>query len=317
MLRETRLLEKASTPTPVSHVWTGVLWMVLCLISFIGMALASRELSYSMPILEVLLLRSLVGVAIMLLLARRFLPELLQLTDIRLHFFRNTIHFGAQYLWTVAVTVLPLAYVFALEFTMPIWVALFAWMALGEKISRTRAYAILISFVGVLIVLSPSGGLNPAALMVLAAAAGYGASAVFVKRLTAHSSAAVIVTWMVLMQLPMSALALFLAGEGVWPSLENLPWILMLGAATLSAHYTMARALKLIDASLAIPIDFLRVPLIAAVGWVFYGESISAAVFAGAALIAAANFFAVRREAASAIPMKPEGEAIQAERATR
>ena len=281
---------------PRGFEWSGVLWMIACLSSFIGMAVASRELAGSMPIMQVLLVRSAVGLAIMLLVGRKVLPELMRAKDLRLHAWRNLVHFSAQYCWTVGVVLLPLAYVFALEFTMPIWVAIFACLALGERITRIRAGAIAASFVGVLIILRPTGGLEPAALMVLAAAAGYGASAVFVKRLTTASSPAAIVTWMVLMQLPMAAAMLWLTDGWVWLRWSDAPWIVTLGAATLAAHYTMARALQVMDASLAIPIDFLRVPLVAILGWALYGESLSAAVFIGAALIAGANFLAMRAE---------------------
>lgn len=286
-------------PTPDRSVSVaGVLWMLGSLMSFIGMAVASRQLSGGMPIIEILVLRSLVGLGVVMVLLPRLWPELRQRRDLPLHLARNVVHFGAQYAWTLGVALLPLAQVFALEFTMPIWVALFAWAALGERISQTRIIAIAASFLGVLIVLRPGAGMvDPAALIVLLAAAGYGASAVFVKRLTRQSSAAVIVVWMVVLQLPMGALALALTGGWVTPRMTDLPWIVILGLTALSAHYTMAQALRVMDASIAIPIDFLRVPLIAVIGWLLYAEPVSAGVFFGAAIIVGANFAAMRAEA--------------------
>ena len=276
----------------------GILWMIGSLASFITMAVASRELSASMPIAQILVLRSIVGLAVVLILARRLLPELRQMRDIRLHAARNLVHFGAQYCWTLGVALMPLAEVFALEFTMPIWVALFAWAALGERIGRARILAMLASFIGVLIVLRPGAGIvDPAAFFVLLAAAGYGASAVFVKRLTRHCSPAIIVVWMVLMQLPMGLALMVFQGEWAPVASGDLPWVLLVGISALSAHYTMAQALRLMDASIAIPIDFLRVPLIAVVGWLLYAEPISAAVFIGAGVIFSANFLAMRSEA--------------------
>ena len=276
----------------------GILWMIGSLASFITMAVASRELSASMPIAQILVLRSIVGLAVVLILARRLLPELRQMRDIRLHAARNLVHFGAQYCWTLGVALMPLAEVFALEFTMPIWVALFAWAALGERIGRPRILAMLASFIGVLIVLRPGAGIvDPAAFFVLLAAAGYGASAVFVKRLTRHCSPAIIVVWMVLMQLPMGLALMVFQGEWAPVASGDLPWVLLVGISALSAHYTMAQALRLMDASIAIPIDFLRVPLIAVVGWLLYAEPISAAVFIGAGVIFSANFLAMRSEA--------------------
>ncbi|WP_221931979.1 DMT family transporter [Paracoccus sp. M683] len=276
----------------------GVLWMIGSLASFIGMAVGSRELADTMTIPQILVMRSLVGLAVVLILARHLLPELRQLRDIRLHGLRNLVHFGAQYCWTLGVALMPLAEVFALEFTMPIWVAIFAWAFLGERIGLARVLAIAASFIGVLIVLRPGAGIvDPAALYVLLAAAGYGASAVFVKRLTRGSSPQVIVVWMVLMQLPMGLVLLGLQGGAMMPVPADLPWILLVGITALSAHYTMARALRVMDASVAIPIDFLRVPLIALIGWLLYAEPISAAVFIGAAVIFGANLLAMRSEA--------------------
>ena len=130
--------------------------------------------------------------------------------------------------------------------------------------------------------------------LVLAAALGYGLSAVLVKLLTRSCSPGVIVAWMVLMQMPLGlAFALF-----DWRPVEacNLPWIIVAGLTGLSAHYTMARAFRILDASAAIPIDFLRVPLIALIGYYFYGELVSPWLLLGAGMILAANYYALRAE---------------------
>lgn len=273
----------------------GVLWMTGSLASFIGMAVASRELSANLSTFQILAFRSLVGVAIIALFARRLLPELRRRASLGLNLLRNSVHFGAQYCWTLGVALLPLAEVFALEFTMPVWVAIFAMLILGERITPPRIIAIAISFLGVMVILRPGVQvLDPASFLVLIAAAGYGLSMVLVKMLTRSCSPAVIVVWMVLMQLPMGlALAAF-----DWRPVEsgNLPWILLAGVTGLSAHYSMARALKILDASLAIPIDFLRMPLIALVGFYFYGEPLSIWLLIGAAMILAANYYALRAE---------------------
>ena len=115
-------------------------------------------------------------------------------------------------------------------------------------------------------------------------------------RLTRGSSPQIIVVWMVLMQLPMGLALMALRGGWVMPAAGDLVWILLIGITALTAHYTMAQALRVLDASIAIPIDFLRVPLIAVIGWLLYAEPLSAAVFFGAAVIFGANFLAMRSE---------------------
>lgn len=273
----------------------GLVWMVGCLASFIGMAVASRELADSLSVVQILFFRSLVGLGVLALLAPGVFPACRKAGRIGLHLIRNLVHFAAQYCWTLGVVLLPLAEVFALEFTMPVWVAIFAWMLLGERIHRARLIAVLGSFAGVLVILRPGGEIiDPAAFFVLAAAMGYGLSIVLVKRLSQDCPPLVIVTWMIVMQLPMG-LGLALLD---WRSLDlsDLPWILLAGGTALSAHYTMARALRLLEASTVVPIDFARVPLIALVGFWVYGEALDPWLGLGALVIFGANYYALRHE---------------------
>jgi S-adenosylmethionine uptake transporter len=282
--------------TKTSQVSIGVFWMIACLASFIGMAVASRELSETLSVFQILFFRSLVGLVVILIFARSILPELRRVQRFNLHLARNAVHFGAQYCWTLGVVLLPLAEVFALEFTMPVWVALFAYLFLGERISRPRLVAVVVSFLGILVILRPGVTIiNPASFIVLLAAMGYGLSIIMVKRLTRECSPTIIVVWMILLQLPMGlALAVL---DWNTPFLANMPWIILAGITGLSAHYAMAQALRLLDASIAIPIDFFRVPLIALIGFYFYGEAIELWLLIGAVMIFGSNYYALRKEA--------------------
>ena len=118
--------------------WIGLGWMALSMGSFIGMTIGSREMAATLSIRQVLFFRALVGFFIIAVFIRRLWPELRQMRQFRLHLLRNAVHFTGQYFWTIGVVLLPLASVFALEFTMPIWVAFFAWAILGERLTRPR-----------------------------------------------------------------------------------------------------------------------------------------------------------------------------------
>lgn len=287
---------QSADPPKVTGVAVGALWMLGCLASFVGMAVASRELSETLSVFQILFFRSVVGVVIILMFARALMPELKKMERFGFHLARNGVHFAAQYCWTLGVALLPLAEVFALEFTMPVWVALFAFLLLGEQISKPRLFAVFVSFLGILVILRPGLTIvDPISFVVLLSAMGYGLSVIMVKSLTRDCSSAIIVVWMVLLQLPMGlVLAMF---DWRPPSLGDLPWIIVAGATALSAHYTMAQALRMLDASIAIPIDFFRVPLIALVGFYFYGESIEIWLLIGAAMIFGSNYYALRKEA--------------------
>src|SRR5690606_28002446 len=194
---------------------------------------------------------------------------------------RNAIHFAGQFCWVIGVAVLPLAQVFAIEFTMPIWVALMAAFFLRERLTVPRIVAVIGGFIGVLIIVRPGlAGFNPASVLVLACAIFFSASVVMTKVLTRTDSTLAIVFFMALVQLPMGLVPAL--NDWVAPGLAQLPWILLIGAAALTAHYTLTRALRIADASVILPIDFMRVPLVAVVGFLLYNEALDPWVFLGA-----------------------------------
>jgi drug/metabolite transporter (DMT)-like permease len=264
-----------------------VLWMTGTLLSFSVMAIAIRGLSGSLSIVEILAVRATVGLLIVVaVMAVR--PELrhgINRNRLGLHVLRNSIHFGSQYLWAWSLLLLPLATVFALEFTMPAWMIVLAPFFLGERMTPSRIGAVVLGVAGVLVIVRPGlDTFQPAALMVLAAAFGYAVQIIATKKLTVTDSTFAIVFWMNVIQL-----VLGVAGAGVtfvgkigW---DLMPVIIALGTAGLFAHFCMTNAFRAGDASLVVPLDFLRIPLIAVVGWWLYSEPLDIFVFAGAGLI--------------------------------
>jgi drug/metabolite transporter (DMT)-like permease len=282
------------------HIGRVLLWMTGALVSFTTMAVSIRSLSGALNIFEILTIRNGMGLVIVVAIAimRPELRRTLVPRRMGLNFLRNTIHFVAQYAWALSITLLPFATIFALEFSMPAWSALLAYLLLGERMTVSRIGAIVFGFIGVLIILRP--GLNafhPAALLVLFAAFGFAATNVATKKLVFTESAFAIIFWMNVIQLPMglagSSLESFLRLEA--PAL--LP-VLGIGLAGLSAHFCLTNALRWGDATIVVPFDFLRLPLIALIGWWFYGESVDALVFVGAAVIFSGILWNLRAEAA-------------------
>ncbi|TGN62470.1 DMT family transporter [Paracoccus liaowanqingii] len=288
------------TPTlgrslPGSSFTQGLIWMGLSMVSFIAMSVGSREMAETLSIRQVLFFRALVGLFVILAVGRAVFPEIRRMQQVPLHLARNVVHFTAQYFWTIGIVLLPLASVFALEFTMPIWVTLFAWLLLREKVSRQRLLATAGGFIGVLVIVRPGIGMvDPAAGLVLIAAAGYGLSLIMVKRLTGHCSPGAIVVWMILIQLPLGLIAALTDWRPV--HVTDVPWMLVAGIGALSAHFCQAQALKRLEASVVIPIDFLRVPMAAVVGFYAYGEAIDLWVFLGGGIILLSNLQAVLAE---------------------
>jgi drug/metabolite transporter (DMT)-like permease len=244
---------------------------------------------------EVLFIRSAVMLAIVLALVPRAGIAALGTRHFRLHVWRNLFHFGGQWSWIYAIGALPLATVFAIEFTMPVWTALLAYLFLKEKLSFPRLVMLACGIAGVLIILRPGAApVEPAALIMLAGAFGYAAQMIFTKRLAATDAPIAVLFWMPVLQAPLALAAAI--PHWVAPRLADLHWMLLLGVGSYSAHYCMMRAMKIADATVVVPVDFARLPLIAVVGALLYAEPFDPLVLAGAALIFGGTYYSLSRE---------------------
>jgi len=276
-----------------------VLWMTGALLSFSLLAVAIRMLAATLNVMEILALRS--GLGLLLMVALLILrPELWPAIRTRrpaLHLFRNTIHLAAQYLWAMSILLLPLATAFTLEFTTPAWTLLLAVPVLGERMTASRIGAVVLGLLGVLVILRPGiEAFRPAALLVLAAALGLAATLITTKRLTMTDSTFAIIFWMNAIQLPLTLIAsdpLFVTKLGP----GQVPAVIAIGISGLASHYCLSNAFRAGDAGVVVPLDFMRIPLIAVVGWWFYGEPLDVFVFMGAGLIITGILWNLRSEA--------------------
>ncbi len=273
----------------------GVLWMGGAVLSFSTMAVAARELLATMGPFQVLFLRSAVMLAIVLLIVAQAENAVTATRRLPLHVFRNVIHLGGQYCWVFAIGALPLATVFAIEFTMPVWTAVLAALILKERLTRNRVVMLVLGLAGVLIILRPGFGFfHPAALVALAASLFYAGNMITTKQLSSTDSPLAVLFWMSVVQTPLSLVAA-LPGW-VSPPISHLPWMILIGVGSYTAHYCMTRAFKLADATVAVPIDFVRLPLIAVVGAMFYNEPFDPMILVGAAVIFAGTYYSLSRE---------------------
>lgn len=278
---------------------TAALWMIGAIVSFSTMAVAGRSLADTHDTFEIMLFRSIIGVGVVLSIGG-LAGTLSQIGigRLRTHIARNIFHFAGQNLWFFAVAVAPLAQVIALEFTSPLWVAVLAPLFLGERLTLLRAVAALLGFAGVMLVAQPqSSGLSPGLLAAAASAVCFAVTAIFTKSLTRTESITAILFWLTLTQAVFGFVAVFVDGQVVLPTSESLPWLLAVALAGLTAHFCLTRALTVAPAVIVMPMDFLRLPALALVGLMFYGEALTWLIVAGSALILTANFINIRSKA--------------------
>jgi len=273
--------------------------MTGALLSFSGMAVSVRLLSKHLNLFEILAIRSGVGITIMLALlaVEPSYRPLIRTHRFGLQLFRNTVHYAAQYCWVLALTLLPFATVFALEFVAPAWTALLAVWLLREKLTASRIGVVVLGLIGVLVILRPGlSDFHPATLLVLLAAVGYAIVFISTKLLTSTETTFGIIFWMTLIQLPMSLVGSDIAFPMRMDLADGIT-ALVLGIAGTTSHYCITNAFRAGDATLVVPLDFLRVPLIAVVGWAFFGEALDLWVFVGGAVILSGILWNLRSEA--------------------
>ncbi|MER8505599.1 MULTISPECIES: DMT family transporter [unclassified Mesorhizobium] len=283
---------------PAPSIPKAAFWMALSIASFLAMSVAGRATTAELNVFQVLELRSVIGFFILLPLVMMSGGFAAMRTGRPLaHIARNVVHYTGQAAWLYALTLIPLAVLISIEFTTPIWTALLAVAFLGERLSRPRLAAIVLGLIGVMIIVRPGvGAVNPGHVIVLGAAVCFGVSVVLVKSLTRTDSVVRIIFWMLIIQ---SVLGLVPAlYEWRNPPLELWPWILLIAFTGMSSHFCMARALVYADATVISPMDFLRVPLSAVIGWLLYHEQIDAFTAGGGALILLGNLLNLQKKAA-------------------
>jgi drug/metabolite transporter (DMT)-like permease len=282
----------------MNAILKAALWMTGAIASFSFMAVAGRDLSANYDTFEIMLYRSLVGVVIVLAIttyANRW--DQLRFDHFGKHLIRNLFHFTGQNLWFYAVAFVPLAQVFALEFTSPLWVAILAPLILGEKMTNIRALAAVMGFVGILIVARPSVETFNIGLVAAAIAAIFFAMTnMLTKRLTRDNSITSILFFLTTIQLVLGLITAGYDGDIALPTADSLPYLVLVGCAGLLAHFCLTNALSIAPATVVVPLDFGRLPVIAIVAMVLFDEPLEIWVFVGAAIIFSANYLNIWNE---------------------
>jgi drug/metabolite transporter (DMT)-like permease len=264
-------------------------WMAGWLAAMLVMAIAGRETTRELDVFQIMEMRSVIGLVLLyplIHLGGGF--GALKTARPWQQVGRNIAHYGAQFAWFKALTLIPLAQVISIEFTMPIWTAILAVAFLGERMGLWKNLAVALGIVGVVIIVRPgTSEIVPGQIIALAAAVGFAISVTMVKSLTRADSVVSILFWMLFIQ---SIIGLVPALEvWRWPSAYVWAWIVVIAFCGTFSHYCLTRAMLHADATVVVPMDFLRVPLAALAGWLLYGERLDTLTILGAALILSGN----------------------------
>lgn len=287
--------ESAATPTTMSPTRLGVLIMLLAMFLFSLNDAMGKWLVATYSVGQVLMLRS--GVALVILLPflwRAGLRPILSADRPWLQFARAVFSTAEVFCFYWAVYFLPLADVMTYWLAAPIYVAALSPFLLGEKVGRIRWAAIALGFIGVLVALTPSGQVNP--LAILFAIIGTLAFALMI--ITGRSLRGTPDTTLVLFQILGALLAgIVLAPFGwVTPTLPDFLLLGALGVVAMLAHICVNRAVKLADAATVAPLQYTLLPWAIILGWLFFDDLPRPLTLIGAAIIIASGFVIYWRE---------------------
>jgi drug/metabolite transporter (DMT)-like permease len=284
--------------TAAPSQWRGVAWMMGAVFSFSAMAVCIRELAGVLSVYQILFLRSAVGLPLIVAAAALSGPGLRQLrtANLKLQFVRNIVHIVGQGLWIYAITVLSLAMVFAVEFTTPLWAVVMATVILGEHANRAQRIGLALGLVGTLIIVRPTmDGLSWGIVFMLGAALAYAAAHLCTRVLSRTDASVSVPFWMCVIQTPIGLVLAITDGRPL--PMAAVPLVVIMAACGLLAHHSLTSAFRNAPVARVIPFDYLRLPLIAAVGALFYGEALDPFVFAGAIVVLTGVLFTQRKPA--------------------
>ena len=273
----------------------GILLMCLSTVAFAAMHGLVRFVSDVLPPFQIAFFRNVFGLAFLLPLLMRSRFEILRTKRIGLHALRGVINIGAMLMFFTALSISPLAKVTALSFTAPIFMAILAVLFLGERFRIYRWLAILLGFVGMLIILRPGFvTIDTGALLVLGSASLWAVAMVIIKILSRTESSVTTVAYMGIF------LGIFSVFPAIWVwqpfGIQTLGWMVLIGLFGTVAQMALSQALKETDPTALMPFDFLKLIWTAIIGAWFFAEIPDVFTWVGAAFIFSSGLFIAYRE---------------------
>ncbi|WBL68086.1 Riboflavin transporter [Stenotrophomonas maltophilia] len=282
--------------SPSATPMRAALLMLGSTMAFGLMAVAIRYATRYVPTQEVAFFRNAFGLLALLPMLLRPGHASLKTQQLPRYFVRSAIGLGSMLCAFWALGHLPLAQAVSLSYSTPLFVTIAAVLWLGETVRIRRWAAVVVGFIGVLVIVRPgTAGFTAGSLVAVAAAVLSSLVAIQIKQLTRVDSADTVVLYTYVFWVPLSLVpALFV---WVWPSGMAWLWLLATGVLGTVGQLLWTRALRLGEVSALTPISFLQLPLVTLLGWLLFNESVDRWTLIGAGIILAANAYIAHREA--------------------
>ena len=262
---------------------------------FAAMSLLIRHVSTELHALEIVFFRNFLAVAWMLPWLMRVGVRGLRTKRLGAYALRATLGIVGMTAGFTSYTLIPLSDATALTFTAPLFAAVIAAVFMGEVIRVRRWTAIIVGFIGTMIVLRPGvDAIQVGALLALVNAVTMAIGNLLIKSLSRTESTEAVVTYMVLLLTPLSLIPALFVWQ--WPSWNALFWLLLLAGCGTAGHWCLTRSYIKADVTFIMPFDFLRLPFTALLAYMAFAETPTIYTWVGGAVIFASTFYIVHRE---------------------
>lgn len=282
------------------HVQSHVLGIVFGITAVTVMGFQDvliKLLGNQVPVIEILFVRSVVALPLMAVIAWRTAgPRALRTKRPLANALRGLFMTAGYTSFYLAIVKLPLADAVAVAFSAPLFITALAVPILGEKVGLRRWSAVVVGFIGVLIMVKPGfGPFHPAMLFSLASAVSYAAAIMVSRRMGISEPAATMGFYTTLTFLSVSALAM----PFVWvtPSWPAILVIAICGPIAAAGHYYIAESYRAAPASVVAPFDYTALVWAVLFGWLIWGELPGPSIVAGVVLVVGGGLYVLHREA--------------------
>lgn len=278
------------------QLFKAIALMLLAALAFSCMNVLIRWTSGELHPFQIAFFRNLFGLVFMLPWLIKFGYRNFKTDRFPLFIIRAFLGLFSMFCYFWGITVLPLAKAVALSFTVPLFVTIGAAVFLKEDVNWRRWIAVLVGFLGTLIILRPTvDGDLIASLVVIASSVTMAASVLIIKSLSRTEDPNVIVMYMVLLMTPLSLPVAATVWQ--WPTMETWVLVALMGFLGSFAHLMFTHSLKMSDVSIVMPFDFARLPFIILLAWIVFNQSVDHWTIIGAAIVFASGVYIARREA--------------------
>jgi drug/metabolite transporter (DMT)-like permease len=287
----------------------AIILNILSIVLFSIMVIFIRKASENLHILEVVFFRNLLALIVMLPILKTIGFTAIKMNNTRLFFMRGFVGAIGMIAGFTCLTLIPLAQATAISFSQPLFITIGATIFLGEIIKARRIAAIIVGIIGMLIIVQPGfNSLSFGIMLAIISALALSVNALIVKKLTLTDTPHAIIIWMVVMLIPITLIPAILVWE--WPSFET--WLYLWGIAILGtlAHFAWTKSYAMADITSLEPIGFIKLPIMALLGWMIFSEIPGTWTWIGGLIIFMSTVYISNREAKATNSLKPN-EGIQ------